>query len=95
MTGASPERKARDTNTDTPAVQRYALSVREAAASCGMAEGTLRDAVKRGEVAVVTIGQGRVKGRFVILPADLEAFLRRRRRPAAWETDPPEGGRAA
>ena len=41
-------------------------------------------------LAVVTVGQGRVKGRYLILPADLQAFLQRRRRPAAWESEAPE-----
>jgi hypothetical protein len=69
------------------AVRRLALTIREAAAACGMAEPTLRDAVKHGEIAVVPVGQGRLKGRYLILPDDLEAYLRRRRRPAGWECE--------
>lgn len=87
--------KDRATNTDVPAVPRFALTVREAAVACGLKEPTLRDAVKRREVAVVVVGGGRVKGRFVIRPADLEAFLERRRRPAEWEHTAPDGGKVA
>jgi hypothetical protein len=68
------------------AIHRLALTIREAAAACGMAEPTLRDAVRRGEVAVVSIGQGRLKGRYLILPDDLEAYLHRLRRPAVGES---------
>lgn len=95
MIAPPPERKDRGTNMVTPAVPRFALTVREAAASCGMAEATLRDAVKRGEVAVVVIGGGNVRGRYLIRPQDLEAFLERRRRPAAWEHAAPDGGKVA
>ena len=65
--------------------RRLAYTAREAAALIGVPLQTLYDIIHRGEIAVVRYGNGKQKQRFLILPADLEAWLLRRRVPARWE----------
>ena len=64
---------------------RLSLTVREAAAAMGLREGTVRDLIRRRELAAVRIGGGRIKARWVLLVEDLNEWLERNRRPARWE----------
>ena len=58
-----------------------------AAKLSGIPASTLRDFHRRGDLAVCSYGRGAHKKRHVILLADLEACLRRLRKPAQWEKD--------
>ena len=57
----------------------------EASAASGVPATRLREAKRAGELAVVVFAGGEERERCVVLPADLEAFLRRLRRPARAE----------
>ncbi len=47
--------------------------------------GTIRDAIRRREIAVIVTGGGRFRRRVVILVSDFESWLERRRVPTEWE----------
>ena len=66
------------------------LTTREAAAYCRLGLHKFRAAVARGEVARIDHG-----GHPTFLLDDLEAFLARRRVPAAWERRDPARRRIA
>ena len=67
---------------------KLALTLAEASASSGIPLETLRSFVKRGELAAVIYGRGRLRRRYLVLPADLEAWLLRHRVPADGEDGP-------
>jgi len=71
----------------TPGHRPIAVTFDGAAPLCGVPASTLRDFASRGELATFSYGTGRHKQRHVILLADLEACLRRMRKPAKWESD--------
>ncbi len=66
-------------------VPRLALTPREAAVALGIPEPTLRDLMRRGELAFTSYGRGRHKGRYLLAVEDLRAWLGRHRTPAKWE----------
>jgi len=68
-------------------VERIALRPREAAEALGVPEQTLRDAMRRGELAFSTYGRGRSKQRYLLAPDDLRAWLLQRRVPARHERE--------
>ena len=63
-----------------------------AAAMLGLPPTTFEDRVLRGELAYVVVGGGRHRVHRRFRPADLEAWARHHRIPAAWETDSRESG---
>ena len=69
-------------------VPRHGYSVRESAASISVPEGTVREAIRLGELVVVNLGHGRIRRRIVILPDDLQAWLRSRRGRRPGEVEP-------
>ncbi len=88
---ATVNRAARMLKRDDPdsravqSVPRLALTPREAAEALGTPEPTLRDLMRRGDLAFTSYGRGRHKGRYLLAVEDLRAWLARNRTPARWE----------
>lgn len=68
--------------TTRPVAQDAPLTYDAAATRAGLPVSALREAARRGELAVTRIGRRTVR----IAPADLERWLRRRRVPARDES---------
>ncbi len=63
----------------------YALRLKQAAQYSGIPEPTLRDWIRRGDLAACVYGGGAHKRRYVVRREDLEAAIDRHRQPASWE----------
>ncbi|MEP9356000.1 helix-turn-helix domain-containing protein [Xanthobacter sp. KR7-65] len=58
---------------------RRLLNMDEAAEELGICTSTLREHVRHGEIPFISMGRGEIRKRRLFDPADLEAFVDRRR----------------